>query len=104
MAFRLKGRGLESRSRRDLGQVLHSQLPVALRRETLTQYPWRLVGKFVVFCPKGCGFESHSSRHVGTLGKFLTRNCQWRFGVKLRHSILAVSGTPLSSSGLEEAL
>jgi len=26
--------------RRDLGQVLHSQLPVALRLETPTQYPW----------------------------------------------------------------
>ena len=25
--------------RRDLGQVLNSQMPVALRRETLTQYP-----------------------------------------------------------------
>jgi len=42
--------------RRDLGQVLHSQLPVGA------------------------------------------------FGVKLRHSIRAVSGAPLSSSGLEEAL
>ena len=28
----------------------------------------------------------------------------WRFGVKLRHSIRAASGAPLSSSGLEEAL
>jgi len=27
--------------------------------------------------------------------------CTWRFGVKLRHSIRAVSGAPLSSSGLE---
>jgi len=26
-------------ARRDLGQVLHSKLPVALRRETPTQYP-----------------------------------------------------------------
>ncbi len=42
VAFRPKGRGFESRSSRqdrDLGQVLHSQLPVALRRETPTQYP-----------------------------------------------------------------
>jgi len=28
----------------------------------------------------------------------------WRFGVKLRYSIRVVSGAPLSSSGLEEAL
>jgi len=30
--------------------------------------------------------------------------CMWCFGVKLRHSTHAVSGAPLSSSGLEEAL
>src|SRR6218665_2389187 len=47
--------------------------------------------------PKGRGFESHSSHHVGTLG-----SCLWRFSMKLRHSIRAVSGAPLS--GLEEAL
>jgi len=45
-----------------------------------------------------------ASRHVGTLGKSLTRSCLWHFGVKLRHSIRAVSGAFLSSSGLEEAL
>jgi len=49
------------------------------------------------FRPKGHGFESHSSRHVGTLSKSLTRSCLWRFGVKLRHSIRAVSGGLLSS-------
>jgi len=32
------------------------------------------------------------------------KNTLWRFGVKLRHSIRAVSGAPLSSRGLEEAL
>ena len=41
-AFRPRGRGLASRSsrqpRRNLGQVLHSQLTVVLRRETPTQY------------------------------------------------------------------
>ena len=41
---------------------------------------------------------------VGTLGESLTHSCLWRFGVKFRHSIRAVSGAPLSSSGLEEAL
>src|SRR6218665_1827598 len=52
----------------------------------------------------GCGFESGSSRHVGTLGTSLTHSCLWHFGVKLQYSIRAVSGAPLSSSGLEEAL
>src|SRR6218665_2180263 len=52
----------------------------------------------------GCGFESRSSRHVETLGKSLTRSCLWRFSVKLRHSIRAVSGALLSSSGLEGEL
>jgi len=45
-----------------------------------------------------------SNRHVGTLRKSVTRSCLWRSGVKLRHSIRAVSGAPLSSSGLEEML
>ena len=65
---------------------------------------WVPICRFVAFCPKGRGLESHSSRHVGTLGKSFTRNCLRRFGVKLRHSIWAVSGAPLSSSGLEEVL
>jgi len=38
------------------------------------------------------------------LGKSFIRSCLWRFGVKLQHSNRAVSGTPLSSSGREEAL
>ena len=54
--------------------------------------------------PKGRGFECRSSRHEGTLGKPFTHSCLRRFGVKLRHSIRAVSGAPLSSGGLEEAL
>src|SRR6218665_39328 len=40
--FRPKCCGFEScsdRPRRDIGQVLHSQLPVALRCETPTKYP-----------------------------------------------------------------
>ncbi len=67
---------------------------------------WWLIGRFDAFRPKSRGFESRSSRHVGTLGKSFTHSCLWRFGVKLRHSIRAVSGlgAPLSSSGLEEAL
>ena len=61
---------------------------------------WWLIGR-VDTCH---GFESHSSCHFWTLGKFFTRSCLRRFGVKLRHSIRTVSGAPLSSSGLEEAL
>jgi len=45
-----------------------------------------------------------SSRQVGAFGKSFTRSCFWHFGMKLRHSIPAVSGAPLSSSRLEEAL
>ena len=63
-----------------------------------------LIGRFVAFTPNGCGLESRSSRQVGTLGKSYTRSCLGRFSVKLRDSIRAVSGAPLSSSGLEEAL
>src|SRR6218665_853685 len=67
--------------------------------------------------------------NVGILNKSFTRSCLWRFSVKLRHryfscgctcqlesyslneycivlycNIRAVSGSPLVSSGLEEAL
>jgi len=49
------------------------------------------------------GVDSHSSRHVGTLGKSFAHGCLWRF-VKLRHSIRVVSGALLRSSELEEAL
>ena len=64
---------------------------------------WR-IGRVDAFRPKGQGFDSRPNRHVVTLGKSFTRSCLWHFGVKFRHSILAVSGAPLSSSGLEEAL
>src|SRR6218665_806427 len=57
---------------------------------------WR-ISRVEAFRSEGRGFESRSSRHVGTSGL-------WRFGVKLRHNIRAVSGALLSSSGLEEAL
>src|SRR6218665_3306852 len=62
------------------------------------------IGRVDAFQPKGRGFESRSSRHIGTLGKSLTRNCLWYFGVKLQHSIRAVSGALLSSRGLEEVI
>src|SRR6218665_2525348 len=50
-----------------------------------------LIGRYVAFRPKGRWFESHSSRHVGTLGKSFTRSCLWRFGVKFRHSVESAS-------------
>ena len=34
-----------------------------------------LIDRFGAFLPKGRGLESHSSRHVGTLGKSFTHNC-----------------------------
>src|SRR6218665_54254 len=44
---------------------------------------WWFIGRYDAFRPKGCGFESLSSRYVGNLGKSFTRSCLWRFGVKL---------------------
>ena len=72
--------------------------------EYLYSEAWWPIGIFGAYRPKGCGFESCSTHHIGTLGKSLTHSCQCCFGVKLRHSIRAVSRAPLSSSGLEEAL
>ena len=63
-----------------------------------------LIGRCVAFHLKYRGFEFRSSRHVETLDKSFTCSCLWRSGLKLRHSIRAVSGAPLSSSGLKEAL
>ena len=62
-----------------------------------------VIGRFNAFRPISRGFKPRSSRHVGTLGKSFTRSYLWRFGVKLRHSIRAVLGAPLSRwpSGLE---
>src|SRR6218665_3420727 len=65
---------------------------------------WWRIGRVEAFRPEGGGFECRSSCHLGTLGKSLTHSCLWRFGMKLRHSIRAVSEAPLSSSRLEEAL
>ena len=60
------------------------------------------IGRVDAFRPKGRGFDSRSSRQVGTFGKSLTHNnCLWRFGVKFPQSIRAVSGAPLSSNKLE---
>jgi len=69
-----------------------------------TNVPVWCIGRVNAFRPKGHEFDSRSSHHVGTLGKSLAHNCLWFFGVKFRRSIRAVSGEPLSSSGLEEAL
>ena len=59
---------------------------------------WWLIGRFVAFRPKGRGSESRSSSHIRTLGKSFIRSCLWHFGMKLQHSIWAVSEVPLSSS------
>jgi len=65
---------------------------------------WWGIGRVEAFQPEGPELESCSNCHVGTLGKSLTHSCLWRFGVKLRHSIHAVSGVLPSSSGLKEVL
>src|SRR6218665_241468 len=36
---------------------------------------WWLIGRFIAFRPKSRGFESRSSRQVGTLGKSYNRSC-----------------------------
>ena len=63
-----------------------------------------LIGRFVAFRPKGRGFKSHSSRHVGTLGKSFACSGLWLFSMKFQHIIHAVVGAPLISIGPEEAL
>ena len=69
----------------------------------MNKYLWGHGG--YAFYPKGRGFESCSSRHIGTLGNSsLTVSSLKRFGVKLQHSIRAALGAHLSSSGLEEVL
>ena len=45
---------------------------------------WWLIGIFVAFLPESHEFESHSSRHDGTLDRSFTRSCLCRFGVKLQ--------------------
>ena len=52
---------------------------------------WYCIRRVEAFRPDARGFESSSSRHIGTLGKSLTRSCLWRFGMKLRHSIWVVA-------------
>src|SRR6218665_845983 len=43
---------------------------------------WR-IDSSDAFRSKCHGLDSHSSHHVGTLGKSFTHSCLWRFGVKL---------------------
>src|SRR6218665_563431 len=66
---------------------------------SLSLWAWWLIGRVDACRLEGHGFESGSSCHEGTLGKPFTLSCLWYFNVKLRHSIRAVSGAPLSSGG-----
>src|SRR6218665_301855 len=59
-----------------------------------------LIGRLDALRPNDRGFESCPYRQVGTLDKSLIRSCLWRFGVKLRHSIRAVSGAPLTGGSI----
>ena len=61
----------------------------------------RVCGALVETTPFVRGVVGSTPDHVGTSGKFLAHNCLWCFDMKLRHSICAVSGAPLSISGLE---
>ena len=64
---------------------------------------WWFIGIFDAFHPNGLGFESRSSRHLETLAKSFTCSClcasAWN-----SDTVSVLSGAPLSSSGLEEAL
>ena len=60
----------------------------------MTRGTWWRLGWDDDFQPECRGFDSHSSRHVGTLGKSFTCSCMpVHFGVKLRYSIRAVVGS-----------
>ena|SRR6218665_1957687 len=73
-----------------------------IRRGHFRAEAWWRIGRVDAFRPKGHGFDSRSiaATYIGTLGKSFTQRCLWRFGVKFRHSIRAVSGAPLSTSRL----
>src|SRR6218665_1340006 len=45
-----------------------------------TSGAWCLTGKFCALCPEGRMFESHSSRHVGTLGKSFSHSSFIHYG------------------------
>src|SRR6218665_3069197 len=72
-----------------------------LRISNIVGRRW-IIGRVYTCQPEGRGFESLSSRHIGTLGKSSTHSCLWHFGVKLRHSICDVSGALLSRRGAIE--
>jgi len=66
-----------SSTSRDCSNLSRSNVPLW----SLSTKPgtwWRIVW-VNSFQPEGHGFDSRSSRHVGTLGKFLSHNCLWRF-------------------------
>src|SRR6218665_3323113 len=65
----------------------HSDRPVMIG-DCFHCETWWLIGRVDICRPEGRGCKSRSSRHVGTLGKSFTHSRLWRFGVKLRHSIL----------------
>ena len=44
-------------------------------RDDNNSHNWWLNDEVCAFCAEGRWFESHSSRHVGTLGTFFTRSC-----------------------------
>ena len=48
---------------------------IALQRLGGEWWAWWLSGKFGAFYPEVRRFESHSSRHVATLGKSFTNSC-----------------------------
>ena len=53
--------------RPDRKPMLRSRQPADQNKGNLdTRRAWWLIGRFVAFCQKGCGFESRFSSHLGT--------------------------------------
>src|SRR6218665_2146431 len=59
----------------------HTQMNSFLLQNIRSCGSWWLSGKFGALHPEERKFESHSSRHVWTLGKPLTHSYLLRFGV-----------------------
>ena len=70
-----------------LQSALQNDLIVPWFQTSTHTWAWWLIGSFVAIRPKGRGFESHSSRPVGTLGRSFTRNSSYSFSLCLEYSL-----------------
>jgi len=75
-----------------------------MRHSVVWRGTWWRLGWVDNFQPEGRGFDSCSSRHVGTLGKSFTYSCLCASAWNADTVSVLQSGAPLSSRGLEGAL